>query len=156
MTEMFCWYHFWSSDVATSGTSLHLCLGLQNKKGPSGVGRRSLRRRSSQSSVYMKRRERERENDRSPKWFLYSLLYPCMLYVHFALVKHKAQWGRLISSLTWFDWSHKYRRLPATKVHVRGLISSGVRNPTCGANLAPPQSGDKYFPNMFEWWYLNS
>jgi hypothetical protein len=115
-----------------------------------GVGRRSLLRRSSQSSVCIKRRERERELERiidSPKWFLYSLLYLCMLYVHFAPVKPKAQWRRLISSLTWFDLSHKYWRLPATKVHVRGLIFFGVRNPTCGANLAPLQSGDKYFPN---------
>jgi hypothetical protein len=75
---------------------------------------------------------------------LYSLLYPCMLYVYFAPVKHKAQWGRLIPSLTWFDWSHKYWRLPATKVHVRELILSGVRNPTWRANLSPPWVGEKY------------
>jgi hypothetical protein len=80
-------------------------LGLQNKKGPPGVGRRSLLLRSSQSSVCKERREREgeraRENNRfCPNDFLYSLLYPCMLYVHFAPVKHKAQWRRLISSLT--------------------------------------------------------
>jgi len=67
-----------------------------------------------------------------------------MLHVHFAPVKHKAQWGRLISSLTWFDWSHKYWRLPTTKVLVRGLILSGVRNLTWRANLAPPWVGEEY------------
>jgi hypothetical protein len=120
LLKKYCWCNFWFGDVASSGTSLRLCLGLQNKKDPPGVGRRSLLRRSSQSSVCMKRRERERERAREnnrfcPNNFLYSLLYPCMLYVYFAPVKHKAQWRRLISSLTWFDWSHKYWRLPATK-----------------------------------------
>jgi hypothetical protein len=39
-------------------------LGLQNQKGPPGVGRRGLLRRSSQSSVYIEKRERERERER--------------------------------------------------------------------------------------------
>jgi len=41
--------------------------GLQNRKDPPGVGRRSLLRRSSQSSVCKKRRERERERERDLK-----------------------------------------------------------------------------------------
>jgi hypothetical protein len=39
-------------------------LGLQNKKGPPGIGRGGLLRRSSQSSVYIEKRERERERER--------------------------------------------------------------------------------------------
>jgi hypothetical protein len=43
-------------------------LGLQNKKGPPGIGRGGLLRRSSQSSVYIEKRERERERERrSPR-----------------------------------------------------------------------------------------
>jgi hypothetical protein len=60
-----CWCNFWSSDVATSETSLRLCPGLQNKKDLSGVGRWSLLWRSSQSSVCMERREKEREEERA-------------------------------------------------------------------------------------------
>jgi len=47
--------------MASSETSPLLCAGLQNKKDPPGVGRRSLLRRSSQSNVYVKRGEEERE-----------------------------------------------------------------------------------------------
>jgi hypothetical protein len=106
---------------------------------PAGGGRRSLLRRSSQSSIYMKRGDREREWERvhedqkSPcQVVLIAFLYPCMLNVRFTLVKYTVQWGRLISSLTWFDWSHKHWRLPATKAHVRGLTHSGGRNFTLG------------------------
>jgi hypothetical protein len=60
---------FLSGDVASSETSLCPCLGLQNKKDPPGVGRQSLLRRSSQSSVCKKRRERERERARENNRF---------------------------------------------------------------------------------------
>jgi hypothetical protein len=53
--------NFLFGDVAASETSLRLELGLQNKKGSPGVGRRSLLRRSSQSSVSYGKRARERE-----------------------------------------------------------------------------------------------
>jgi hypothetical protein len=39
------------------------CLGLQNKKDPPGLGRRNLLQRSSQSSVFKERREREGERE---------------------------------------------------------------------------------------------
>jgi hypothetical protein len=57
-------------------------LGLQNKKGLPGVHRRSLLRRSSQPSVCMERREKEREEERARENrssfnnFLYSLFIP--------------------------------------------------------------------------------
>jgi hypothetical protein len=114
---------------------------------PAGGGWRSLLRRSSQSNVCKKRREGEKisENNELPFNNFYTpFLYPYVLYVSFTPVKHRALCRRLISSLTWFDWFHKYRRLPATKVIVRGPILSGVRNPTWRANLAPPWVGKEY------------
>jgi hypothetical protein len=140
--------NFWFGDVAASETSLRLELGLQNKKDSSGVGRRSLLRRSSQSSVSYGKRAREREsseNNELPFYNFYTpFLYPCVLYVSFTPVKHRAPCRCLISSLTWFDWFHKYWRLPATKVIVRRPILSGVRNSTWRANLAPPWIGEEY------------
>jgi len=93
--------------------------------------------------LYREERKRERERERVIIDHA-QIIYPCMLYVHFAPVKHKAQWGRLIHPLTWFDWSHRDWRLPATKVHVRGLILFGVRKTTRGANLTPPWVGEEY------------
>jgi hypothetical protein len=89
------------------------------------------------SVQYLCEEGRQRESSRERKKsscqvVLIALLYPCMLNVRFTLVKHTVQWGRLISSLTWFDWSHEYWRLPATKAHVRGLTHSGGRNLTLG------------------------
>jgi hypothetical protein len=100
------------------------------------------------SQVFLMEREPERgssENNQLPFYNFYTpFLYPCVLYVSFTPVKHKAPCRRLISSLTWFDWFHKYWRLLATKVIVRGPILSGVRNPTWRANLAPPWVGEEY------------
>jgi len=134
--------------VASSETSLHPRPDLQKRKNPPGGGRRSLLRRSSQSSVCKKRRERERdlaENNELPFNNFYTpFLYPYELYVSFTSVKHRAPCKRLISSLTWFDWFHKYWRLPATKVIVRGPIISIVPNPIWRADLAPPLVGEEY------------
>jgi len=144
--------------MASSETSIHSRLDLQNREDTPGGGRRSLLRRSSQSSVCKKRREGEREND----WFCFNnfytpFLYSCMPYAYFAIVKHKALCGRLISPLTWFDWFHKYWRFPATKVFVLGPIFSVVRNLTRRANLAPPWVGEKYSltltPQFSYLWY---
>jgi len=112
---------------------------------PAGGGRRSLLRRSSQSSVCKKS-----ENNELPFNNFYTpFLYPYVLYVSFTPVKHKAPCRRLISFLTWFDWFRKYWRLPATKVIVRGPILSGVRNPTWRANLAPPCVGEEYSLTLY-------
>jgi hypothetical protein len=53
----------------------------------------------------LKKGERERELEKKfvSNRFLYPLLYPCMLYIHFAPVKHNAPCRRLISSLTSLD-----------------------------------------------------
>jgi hypothetical protein len=56
----------------------------------------------------LKKGERERKRESWKKKsvsnrFLYPLLYPCMLYVHFAPIKHNAPCRRLISSLTSLD-----------------------------------------------------
>jgi len=85
-----------------------------------------------------------RDNRSSFNNFDTPFLYSCMPYAYFALVKHETLCGRLIYFLTWFDWFHKYWRLPATKVIVRGPIISGVRNPTRRANLTPPWVGEEY------------
>jgi hypothetical protein len=130
-----CWWYFWVGDEASSETSLHPRPDLQNRKDPPGGGRRSLLQRSNQSSVCKKRREGERisEKNELPFYNFYTpFLYLYVLYVSFTLVKHRAPCRRLISSLTWFDWFHKYWRLPATKVIVRGPILSGVWNPIGG------------------------
>jgi hypothetical protein len=63
--------------------------------------------------LYEEGRERERERERKRELERIidpntQFLYPCMLYVYFAPVNHKAQRRRLISSLTLFDWYNKY------------------------------------------------
>jgi len=58
-----CWWYFWSGDVASSETSLRPRSDLQNNKDPPGGGRRSLLRRSSQSSIHMKRGDKERARE---------------------------------------------------------------------------------------------
>jgi len=57
------------------------------------------------SPVFVRRGEREREisenNELLFNNFYTPFLYPCVLYVSFTPVKHRAPCGRLISSLTW-------------------------------------------------------
>jgi hypothetical protein len=111
------------------------------------------------SPMFVRRGEREiPENNELPFYNFYTpFLYPYVLYVSFTPVKHRAPCRRLISSLTWFDWFHKYWRLPATKVIVQGPILSGVQNPTWRANLAPPWVGEEYsLTNMMIIWAENN
>lgn len=85
-------------------------------------------------------REERMIKDSAQMIFCTPFLYPYVLYVCFVPVKHKAPRRRLIPSLTWFDWSHKYWRLPATKVRGSGTNSfrcpkshlEGKSGPTLG------------------------
>jgi hypothetical protein len=133
--------------VASSETSLHPRPDLQNNKDPPGVPAEPPP--TIKSVRYLCEEERERERMIDPAQMIFFILPFISLHVICLFCPCQAQgpWRRLISSLTWFDWSHKYWRLPATKVLVRGLIIfRGLKSHEWG-QPGPLQSGDKYFPN---------
>lgn len=97
---------------------------LQNKKGPPGVGRLSLLRRSSQSNISY-REERKREWSKTlPKWFFVLPFYTPMCYMSVLPLSstrsHVDVWYLLWLDLTGLinigGFRRPYWRLPATKV----------------------------------------
>jgi len=99
-----CWWYFWTDDMAWSETSFLPRVGLQNRKDPPGVGRRSLLQRSSQSSIYVKRGDREiSENNENYPLIIFILpFYTPMCYMSL-LPLSSARLHVDVLNLLWLD-----------------------------------------------------